>query len=363
MTNIYKKRLDKLRRLFVKNCQNNFFEIKEKNIFYLTGLKLGQYPLWVFEDKAYIFLPQMLFSQGMHLISQNGLSGEVIPLLITHSHKGLAFHSLKDAIFYVRETEKIKTIALNLSSMQYNLHKTLSNISELVDTYSFVDEMRMVKDETELKKIRRACLETKLIAEKIPDILIIGKTEKQIAAEIDALSIQKAGDKAFDTIVAFGKNTSFPHYITSDVRYTIEHPEVMVDFGAKFEDYCSDMTRVFGFEKTKNKQLKKIHDIVSDVQSRLLEMVAPGVNAKDIDMKARELLKKHSIDEHFIHGTGHGVGLDIHELLSLSPKSEAVLRKGMVVTIEPGVYLEGIGGVRIEDTVLVTETGFEVLTR
>jgi Xaa-Pro aminopeptidase len=360
----FKKRFDRFRKLMDKNKLDAYLETKENNIFYLTGFKGSSYPMLFCKKFSYIFLSEMLVTQCSEILMQNGLDKDIQILVISPIKNDSFFPNIKDAIKYIKEKELIKTFFSPTCNMSFNFYKILENIVILKDFFSIIDNMRMIKDDLEIAKIRKACHETYLISQKIPKLIEQGNSEFDVAKKIDILSITACGEKAFDTIVSFGENTVFPHYIPSkNVIYGHENKEVMVDFCTKFEDYCSDMTRMFFVEGSKNIRFKEIFKIVQDAQEKAIDMVRAGVATKNIDLNIREIFSKFELDRYFIHGTGHGVGLDIHEAPSVTKKDETVLKTGMIITIEPGIYLSGIGGVRIEDTVLVTDQGCEILTR
>ena len=171
-----------------------------------------------------------------------------------------------------------------------------------------------------------------------------------------------AEDRAFETIVASGPNSAKPHARPGDRRLRPGDP-VVVDFGATYDGYRSDMTRTFSLGGEPSGELAPVFAVVAASQSAGVEAVAPGVSAGDVDAVCRQVIAAAGWAERFEHGTGHGVGLDIHEGPSVGAGSTAILEPGTVVTVEPGVYLPDVGGVRIEDTLVVTPTGRRPLTR
>ncbi|MFC1567109.1 M24 family metallopeptidase, partial [bacterium] len=169
--------------------------------------------------------------------------------------------------------------------------------------------------------------------------------------------------EAFDTIVAFGKNTQYPHYIPANVKKR-KNEIILVDFGAEFDSYQSDLTRIFFLDKiSKSKKLYYIYETVFEIKEELMKRVKAGVKASEIDKLARMLAKKKGFGKNYLHSTGHGVGLDIHEAPYVSMHSNEILNENMIITIEPGIYVKGLGGIRLEDTIRVTKTGYEILTK
>lgn len=188
-----------------------------------------------------------------------------------------------------------------------------------------------------------------------------GVRESELAAEFERYIRRHGASKAsFDIIVAAGPNSAFPHYITGG-RIVHNNDVVLFDVGCVVQGYCSDLTRTV-FLGTIPTQLRRIHQIVQRAQSAGISAVRRGVRASEVDRVARKVISQAGYGPRFIHSTGHGVGIEIHESPFVSPAGQTVLQPGMVITVEPGIYLPGVGGVRIEDTLVVTETGSERLT-
>ena len=218
-------------------------------------------------------------------------------------------------------------------------------------------EMRTVKDEGELDCIRKALAISCQAFDDLLGVIHAGMTEKRACAELNHfMNLRGSEGNAFDTIVASGVNGSLPHAVPSDK--VIEKGDLVTfDFGAKFGGYCADMTRTIAIGEISS-ELHAIYDAVLEAQLTSEAAVKPGAVCRDIDKIARDQLGA-KYPGAFGHSLGHGVGLFIHELPRLSFRSETILQKGHVVTVEPGVYVPGVGGCRIEDTVIVTEDGFE----
>jgi Xaa-Pro aminopeptidase len=232
-------------------------------------------------------------------------------------------------------------------------------------TERLIEQFRAIKDDFETAALRRAAGRLSVVATQAIDAVRSGAVEREVAAVIE-MALRKAGYErpAFDTIVASGPNSALPHYRAGD-RPLHRGDLVVLDFGGVLDGYCSDLTRTVSVGKPSPDALR-LHAAVRDAQSAAIEAVRPGVTTTDVDRAARQVLVAHGLGEAFGHGTGHGLGLDVHEEPRVSkPRSDIPpvrLEPGMVFTVEPGAYLPGFGGVRIEDDVLVTETGCEVLT-
>ncbi|MBE3590422.1 MAG: aminopeptidase P family protein [Firmicutes bacterium] len=232
---------------------------------------------------------------------------------------------------------------------------------EAVPVTGAVERVRAVKDAGELELIRRAMRITdEALAAVLPEVRP-GVRERELALRLEwEMKRRGAEGTAFDFIVASGPRSAMPHGVAGD-RALERGDFVTFDIGARYQGYCADMTRTVILGEADERQ-RAIYDLVLRAQEAALAAVRAGVRASEVDAAARRVIADAGYGEAFGHGLGHGVGLDVHEAPSLNARSEDVLEEGMVVTIEPGVYLEGWGGVRIEDSVVVTAAGYELLT-
>lgn len=230
---------------------------------------------------------------------------------------------------------------------------------KLLPVNEVVAGLRQVKDEGEIASIRKAIQ----VAQVAFQALLgqgkkgfVGRTERQVAAELDyRMRLAGADKSAFETIVAAGPHGSLPHYRPGDTVIR-ENDTVLVDWGAFAGGYCSDLTRVVHIGRIPPK-LAEAHEVVRRAQKQGIAAVKAGVGCKAVDQAARKVIEEAGFGKQFVHGLGHGIGRQIHEMPGLSGLSKARLQRGMVVTVEPGIYLPGIGGVRIEDDVLVGADG------
>lgn len=236
-----------------------------------------------------------------------------------------------------------------------------SKLMPLKPVAGLIERLRMVKSESEIQEIQDSVqVAAKAYARSLKSFRI-GITEKDLAAEIDH-QMRKAGAEgpSFETIVASGARSALPHAKPTDQPIRTNQI-LLIDMGASLDGYASDMTRVVHIGPP-GRKVRSLYNAVLESQLAAVDAIRPGVRASQVDAVARKVLKGHGLDKAFQHSTGHGLGLEIHENPRLGKKDETPLETGMVVTVEPGAYLEGFGGVRIEDTVLVTKTGVEVLT-
>jgi Xaa-Pro dipeptidase len=240
------------------------------------------------------------------------------------------------------------------------LADALGDEVELVPTTDVVEPLRAVKDDDERAAIRAAQAITDAAFEAILDRFSIGVTEQRIARQLETLMMDGGADGlAFDSIVAFGENAAEPHHEPTH-RMLEEGDIIKLDFGALAAGYHADMTRTVAFGSP-SAELRKVHDIVRASQRAGIEAVRAGVTGADVDAVSRRVIEDAGYGDAFVHSLGHGVGLEIHEAPSLGRKQDDPLPAGAVVTVEPGIYLPGIGGVRIEDMVEVNDDGCVVV--
>lgn len=222
-----------------------------------------------------------------------------------------------------------------------------------------LDQLRVVKDDEELRTIRKA---VRIAQRALCELLgrgakgLIGRTEREVAGQLDFfMRCEGADAPAFETIVATGVHTSEPHYRPGATRIRPDQP-VLIDFGAMVGGYCCDLTRVV-FTGRILPKLAEVYEIVLRAQKAGIAVIAPGVSSHSVDAAARQVVEEAGYGENFLHGLGHGIGKVVHEAPALHRGVRTRLRKGMVVTVEPGIYLPGIGGIRIEDDIVVTSHG------
>lgn len=257
-------------------------------------------------------------------------------------------------------------VSLNLKSGKILVEDTmradfLIHIERLLKDYTFYPlslvtrELRMRKDEKEIKLMKKAAEIVDKVFYEIINRDLIGKSEKQVALEIEFLIRELADGVSFSPIVASGKNAANPHHKPSE-RKIRRGDFVILDFGAKYKGYCSDITRTVAVGET-NEKLKEIYETVREAQERAFQSVREGIEAKKVDKAAREYISQKGYGDYFIHRTGHGLGLEVHEEPYISQTSDRILESGMTFTIEPGIYIPNLGGVRIEDDVVVKKKG------
>ncbi|SES86897.1 M24 family metallopeptidase [[Clostridium] polysaccharolyticum] len=267
--------------------------------------------------------------------------------------------SYEEAINLLIQEENIETLAFegqNLSYYDYEELKNNLNVKRLVSMKDEVSQLRSIKEPWELERIAQAEKIGDYAFDKILGKIKPGMTELEVAALIEYyLKSNGAENLSFDTIVASGVNSAMPHAVPTS-RKIQQGDFLTMDFGCVYQGYCSDMTRTIVVGKASVEQ-KNIYQLVLDAQMAALEFIKAGYTGCEIDNVARKRIYEAGYEGCFGHGLGHGVGLYIHENPRLSPKEQKIIQSNMVVTVEPGIYVEGFGGVRIEDLICVTEAG------
>jgi Xaa-Pro aminopeptidase len=313
------------------------------NVRYLVGFSSSNAALLVEPDRAQLFSDFRYAEAGRAV-------------------KGVAFVETKRSL-YVDLAERLSgRIGFEADDLTYALWETLGgNGLELVPRRGLVEALRVVKEETELEAIRRAGALTSEAYTRFAEERFVGRTERELAWRLDELFRELGADgPAFETIVASGPNSARPHARPTD-RVLEAGETVVVDAGAALDGYCSDCTRTFATGPLPE-QLREAYAVCLEAQLAGLEAVKDGVGGAEADAAARAVIEEAGFGEAFGHGLGHGVGIDIHEAPRLARESVDTLAAGNVATVEPGIYLEGLGGIRIEDLVVVTEGDPEVLT-
>ncbi|MCD9021340.1 M24 family metallopeptidase [Cohnella silvisoli] len=241
-----------------------------------------------------------------------------------------------------------------------SMDKALTPV-KLLPSEGIVEKLRMIKDDGELAIMQEAADLADRAFVHILRYIKPGATESSIALELEIfMRSQGAASSSFDTIVASGERSALPHGVASD-RIIGRDEFVKLDYGAYYKGYCSDITRTVVVGKPSDKH-REIYEIVKEAQQYALDHLVPGMTGKEGDALTRDIITRYGYGEYFGHGTGHGLGMEIHEAPRLSLTGDVVLEPGMTVTVEPGIYLPGFGGVRIEDDIVITDKGIRILT-
>lgn len=354
-------RLHRVRQSIRKKALDALFISDQYNVSYLTGCR-GLSPheresfLLITPTNAYL----LTFPTYFDLFSRSDT--DYLTLNITQEKR------LRHHLSEIMKNEHLKTIGFEKDNL------TVSELEQLKahvpaawqPAEQIVESLRLVKDSPELSAIGRAAAVTDAVFTILLESIHAGMTEKELAVELEYQIKKRADDVAFPPIVAFNQHAAIPHYLPTNDQRLMANDIILLDFGAKTDGYCSDMTRVIFLGKPKDEH-RKIYKTVLEAQKRALEYLNDrkgGVSplSAEADRIARDYILSQGYPE-YQHGLGHGVGLAIHEAPRLRKGGTDVLKPGMAVTVEPGVYLSGICGVRIEDLVVLTDNGIEVLSK
>lgn len=344
-------RLDALRALLKEQGLDAVVVTKYVNLHYFSGFRGDDTTLVISRDKTALITDNRYTEQAalqaplFEIVEQKeGVLSKTADIVKSWGCKKVAFEG--NALIY----DDFQKMTELLAGIEFR-------------TALHLDKLREIKDEEEISHIRRACQIADKAFEEVRSFIRPGVTELAVAARLENAMRENGSEKpSFTTIVASGLRGSLPHGTATDK--VIEAGEfVTMDFGAMYQGYCSDITRTICVGKASDRQ-RFIYGKVLESQKMALDLIKPGASGKAVDQAVRDALDKYELGKYFGHGLGHSLGLEIHESPRLSRKSTCEnLRPGMLVTDEPGVYIPGWGGLRIEDTVLVTETGSEALTR
>ncbi|SCA63704.1 Xaa-Pro dipeptidase [Chlamydiales bacterium SCGC AG-110-P3] len=327
------------------------------DLYYLTGLSLSLGRLLVTQRLARLFVDGRYYETAT----------KQAPCPVTLSPPTTLFDALEKTKISSLGFDAAITTVQDLSALRKGVarvRRARGSPVTLKPLTAPVAPLRMYKDASELRILRKAARLGNSGFEHVKTLLKEGVTEAEVAAKLEIFWLQQGGQSlAFEPIIAFGANSSKPHYSPGKTRLRLGQP-ILVDIGVTVDHYHSDMTRVL-FYGTPKPIMKRVYHAVLEAQTAALALCRPGTSIADLDKTAREVLATHDLGDKFTHSLGHGIGLQVHEQPGIrqSPTTRKQrLAPGMVITIEPGAYLPNVGGVRIEDTVIITEQGHQNLT-
>lgn len=323
----------------------------DQSFFYVTGIANG-----LFEDSVAIVRPggvEVLASQLEELSARQ--AGVKTAVFKTKE---------KATVLLTKRLRGMKRIGINsneLTHANYLSIRKCARGAKLIDVSQSIASARMKKDADEINRIKKACKIVSETADIIPEFVKAGILETEAAAEINYRMMKKgASQPSFPTDASFGTATAEPHYSPGAKRLR-KGQLALFDFGAMYRRYVSDLTRTFVCGKPSAAQ-REMYEVVLEAQQMSLDAIHDGAHGKDVDMAGRKVIDSSRFRGRFTHSTGHGLGISVHDPGSISPQRDMVLRAGMVLTVEPGVYVKRFGGVRIEDDILVTKSGCKALT-
>ena len=342
-------RVEKLRKKMRENNLDSFLITSPYNLRYLTNFT-GTTGL------AVITLEKAFFITDFRYTEQAAAQAQGFEII---KNVGPIFDEVANLV----RKEGLRMLAFEESTVSFLEYSVLEEIidAELIPVSEMIEELREVKDEEEIAIIEKACSIADMAYDHILKMIQPGMTEIEVANQVDFyMRSLGASGVSFSTIVASGLRSAMPHGVASN-KVIEQGDMITLDFGCYYEGYVSDMTRTFAIGDPGEK-LKEIYEIVLGAQLAVIEAAKPGVTGIQLDAVARDYITKHGYGEAFGHSTGHGIGLEIHEGPNVSARAEKKFIVGNIITDEPGIYLPGIGGVRIEDDLLITPEGNRVLT-
>ncbi|MCX7770689.1 MAG: Xaa-Pro peptidase family protein [Proteobacteria bacterium] len=345
---LFKNRRKKILSFLRKNGFDALLVQGTFDVFYLTGF-YGSYGfLLLSKDKNFLLVDGRYLEEA-----QKSQDKDLEVVLI----KDL-FQDLKE----LTKNLRIKSLSFEPESMTYSMYSKMIGALDFLKILplkdSIIKKQRSVKDEEEISILKEAVnISKKTFTQFKRNHLKSGKLEKEISADLNYLLEINGEGMSFETIVLSGEKTSLPHGKPSN-KIVNKDDAILIDYGLLWKNYCTDHTRVIFLGDSK---LKKYYKIVKDAFKYALKFVKPGIEIGKIDKAVREYLAKYDLEKNFVHSSGHGIGLEVHEYPVVNFKNKDKLKQGMVITLEPGLYFPGFGGVRYEEMILVTEKGFDVL--
>lgn len=351
------KRINKLRDFLIEKNLDAMLITSVANLMYFSGF----IPLDITDREAYVFITR----SNAYILTSKLYADEVKVYVKDHILKEIsASHTITTSIAHIITDEKLETVGFEEQNLTYAEYQRLANENTQLFPTS-INHLRIAKDAEEVSFIAKACS----IGDKTFDFILnkikVGVTEKEIAFEMEMFMRKLQVFPSFPTIVAFGPNAAIPHHVTGDQKLE-SNTFVLLDFGVKYKNYCSDMTRTV-FVGTPSPRQKKIYEAVLDGQKLAIEHIENIYFQKEIvhASEADSIARNHIIEQgypSFPHSLGHGIGIQVHEAPSLSPNSHDTLESGMVFSVEPGIYITDDIGVRIEDLVAIVDNEVKVLT-
>ncbi|MDR3071283.1 MAG: M24 family metallopeptidase [Endomicrobium sp.] len=323
-----------------------------KEIFYLTGAKFDGFWILFVKDKIYTICSKMIENQIKEFFCNQNIHICIGTSFTKTVAKTLKFNGIENLLIDPKYMN-----AKDFISMSEELNNEGIKITKKI---GILDQIRLVKNQNEIGNIKKACQIASEVCNIIKHELREGLSELDIHYRIMELFAKNHVTESFDPIVASGKNSANPHH-KSSIKKIAANDMVMIDLGCIYNGYCSDLTRTYFLGRI-GTECREVWDVVKSAQDFVLKGIKAGLPVSWVDKAAVGVIEKAGYRDGFIHTTGHGVGIEIHEMPSLTSEAEGVLLAGMAVTVEPGIYIKQKFGVRIEDTILIKENDSEVLT-
>ena len=361
----YLNRLEKLReKVFAEKAQVAVISMPE-NIAYFTGYR-GPGLLIVTREKAKLYVPVLEYWRARESLAETNTL-DLVELVAYTTYKLPDVSEVVGKIVYAKLTDIIaemvsKATKVLYDNMPFEVYSKL-NGKKLVNIRDTIAYWRSIKEDWEIERIVQAARISIRAMLATIDYIDYGTTEVEaIGYYMYEAYMRGASAQAFPPIIAFNENTVYPHAVPSPDNVVVKGSPVLIDVGVCYEGYCSDMTRSYQVG-VKDSEYKKVFEAVYEALVSAIDRIEPGIAAREVDEIARRVLRKYGLSKYFVHSLGHGIGLQVHEKPRLSNDSQDKLEKNMVVTVEPGVYIPGKFGIRLEEMVVVTSRGAKVLTK
>lgn len=337
-------RIAKIQALLKENQLDAFLVEDPLNLFYFTQSKVSAGQLIITPTELFFYVDQRYYQKCYR------------------SHPSFVYPIEKAPLS--QRLKPFAKIGFDSETFTFARMDELQAYSQFISFRNIFKQIRMIKDDSEIALLKQAAALGCEGFDYVLTLLSEGISEQEVALELEIFWKKKGSQGvAFEPIIAFSENSSMPHHRAGTTRLKKGHP-ILIDIGVLYQNYHSDMTRVVFLDAIEDEMLT-VYEVVKRAQEESLKLCKPGTLIKDLDRQARLIIEEAGYGDCFTHSLGHGVGLEIHEFPPINQKSalaEIPLEKGMVITIEPGIYLPGVGGVRLEDTVAITETGHDNLT-
>jgi len=342
-------RIRKIKELLLKDSIEAIIVDSPSNVYYLSGFTGTNATLFITQNTNYLLTDFRYTEQA-----EKQTKGFEIIRVDNEPYKKIK--ELGKGINSIGIEEE------HITWLKYKQMREVLSEKNLVEASKILNKMRMIKDEAEIAIIREAIKITDQAFKNIIEKIKVDIAEEDIALELEFL-LRKLGasGKSFDFIIGSGWRSALPHGVATPKKI-VKNELIVLDFGAIYRRYCSDLTRTIFVGKPSAKHVE-IYNIVLEAQLAAINYMKPGMSGKEVDAVARDIISKNGYGDYFGHGLGHSLGLEIHEEPRLNTREEKIIEPGMVITVEPGIYIPNWGGVRIEDVVLVTKNGVEVLTQ
>lgn len=351
-------KIRQLQNFLTKNQWNLGLITNPHHVFYFSGYSSDPHEriiaIIVFNQlEPFMFCPQMEVND----VKASGWNYDVIGYFDTDN----PWEKLKEEIVSRSIVSSIAIEKSHITLERYEILQALFPDTTFRRLDDQITNMRVIKDELELKKLKKAAQLADLAIEVGIKEIAIGKTELDIVSAIEKVMKEHGCKMSFETTVLSGPKTASPHG-KSGLRKIQKGDFVLLDLGVIYEGYCSDITRTVAVGEVSD-EMQKIYSVVKKSNETSIQAIRPGIRCKELDEISREVIRKAGFGKYYTHRLGHGLGISVHEFPSITGTNELELSSGMVFTVEPGIYIEGIGGVRIEDDVALTEHGVEILTK